>query len=44
MKTPHRRFSFPAIAAAILAVVLLSVVAAHSKNASEGHTAEMVQR
>jgi hypothetical protein len=44
MKTPHRRFSFPAIAAAILAVVLLTVIAAHSKNASEGHTTATAQR
>jgi hypothetical protein len=44
MKTPHRRFSFPAIAAAIIAVVLFSVIAAHSKNTNEGHAAPIVQR
>jgi len=31
MKPPYRRFSFPAVAAAIIAVLLLTVIAAHAR-------------
>jgi hypothetical protein len=44
MKTPHRRVSFSAISAAIVAVVIFSVIAAHSKSASEGYAVVTVQR
>ena len=44
MNSQRRRFSFPAVAAAIIAIVLLSVIASHAVASSDGRVESASRR